>query len=93
MVAKRRPLHRQCQQAFSAKQRRALLHRITYGGKSGLFDDYAAAEQAAFAVKLLLRELNPKRFSQIIGTLYKSLADEDESDIYRFRNPIGEALN
>jgi len=77
---------------LSDKQRRALLERIAHGGKTGLFDDYAAAEQAAFAVQLLLRELNPSRFSQISGPLFESLADEDNYNINRFRNAIGKAL-
>lgn len=84
---------KQSKLAMSTKARRALLERIARGGKTGLFDDYSAAEQAAFAVQLLLREQNPERFSVIAGPLFESVADEDNFNIYRFRAAIGKALD
>ena len=84
---------KQTQLTLSRKDRRALLERIAHGGKTGLFDDYSAAEQAAFAVQLLLRELNPERFVEIGDPLFDSVADEDNFNIYQFRNAIGKALN
>jgi hypothetical protein len=82
----------QTQLTLSSKARSALLERIVYGGKTGLFDDYAAAEQAAFAVQLLLRELNPERFAEIGGPLFKSVADEDNFNIQQFHKAIGQAI-
>jgi hypothetical protein len=77
---------------LSEKQRRTLLERIVSDAKTGMFDDYAAAEQAAFAVQLLLREISPRRFTEISGPLFSSVADEDDFDIQTFRIAIGKAL-
>lgn len=79
--------------SLSDDQRRALLERIAHGGKTGLFDDYAAAEQAAFAVQLLLREQDPELFNLISRPLFESVADENNFSIHQFRNAIGKALD
>lgn len=77
---------------LSKQGRRALLERIAQGGKTGLFDDYAAAEQASFAVQLLLRDLNPQRFADIRKPLFDSVADQDQFNYQKFRSAIGKAL-
>jgi hypothetical protein len=41
---------------------------------------------------LLLRELNPERFAEIGGPLFKSVADEDNFNIQQFHKAIGQAI-
>lgn len=77
---------------LNSKARRALLKQIVNLGETGLFDDYAAAEQAAYGVQLLLRDLDSKHFSKISGPLFQSVSDEDSFKIESFRRAISKAL-
>lgn len=75
----------QTQKPLSKKQQKALLKTIIQAAQTGLFDDYNAAEQAAFGVQLLLRSLQSKQYESAVSTLMHTVVDEDHFDVAKFR--------
>jgi hypothetical protein len=78
----------QSQELLAEDAQRSLLKRIVHGGKTGLFDDYNAAEQAVFASQLLLRALEPTLYKDKASELFASVASERNYNIGQFRSAM-----
>ncbi|MDD9893879.1 MAG: multiheme c-type cytochrome [Gammaproteobacteria bacterium] len=67
------------------EQLRKLLAAVISAGERGWFDDYNAAEQAAFGIQLILRAVKPNTYQTLSVPLFNSVNDEDNFEPYTFK--------
>jgi hypothetical protein len=74
---------------WSKGQLQGVLNAMTGAARRGAFADYAAAEQAAMAMVLLISEIDPNAVrSPEVDALFKALADDKQFDGSRFQQAL-----
>lgn len=75
---------------WSKPQLKGVLNAMTGAARRGAFADYAAAEQAAMAMVLLISEMDPGAVrSPEVDALFNALSDDKNFDGSRFNRALG----
>lgn len=82
----------QTQAKPSQAQLRELLNAMASAGKKGWFDDYNAAEQAAFGIQLVLRSLKPRSYGRLSAPLFDTVSDEDNFKPRQFKQALNQLV-